>query len=174
MKHYIALKPMRVGDSVRQVGEEVPEAGEWPNLRTYLATGYIEIQWDAQDKEEASPEATTQTTEEVSTDDDTGQQHGPDDGRQQHVVLDTGELPGDGGFVVGVPHEQPIDFGQQSDEPDADSGAVSTDDGLVSGSDGRDGDERTARTGGREPRGKDSGAEQRPRRVVRKAAKRAG
>ena len=34
---------LKVGDSVRQFGDFVPEADSWPNKEVYLKTGYIEI-----------------------------------------------------------------------------------------------------------------------------------
>jgi hypothetical protein len=39
---YIAKKQLRIGDSVRQPGELVPECVEWPNRDLYIDQGYLE------------------------------------------------------------------------------------------------------------------------------------
>jgi hypothetical protein len=40
---YICKQQMKVGDSIRQPGDLVPEAAQWPNLRRYLELGWIEF-----------------------------------------------------------------------------------------------------------------------------------
>jgi hypothetical protein len=40
---YVAKRQMKVGDSVRQPGDLVPEAAAWPNLRRYIDLGWIEF-----------------------------------------------------------------------------------------------------------------------------------
>ena len=37
----IAGKPLRVGDSVRQIGDPIPEAQDWKNLRSYVGMGQV-------------------------------------------------------------------------------------------------------------------------------------
>lgn len=38
---YYALKPVQVGDDIRQPGDLVPEAAEWPFLSGYINEGKI-------------------------------------------------------------------------------------------------------------------------------------
>lgn len=38
---YFALKPLQVGDDLREPGDLVPEANDWPYLRGYVRDGQI-------------------------------------------------------------------------------------------------------------------------------------
>jgi hypothetical protein len=38
---YFALRPLTVGDEVRQIGDLVPEAATWPYLSGYITDGKI-------------------------------------------------------------------------------------------------------------------------------------
>lgn len=38
---YVALRDMKIGGSTRTKGSAVPEAASWPNLSTWIASGYI-------------------------------------------------------------------------------------------------------------------------------------
>lgn len=40
---YIAQRPLQVGDRTVGVGEEIPEAAEWRNLKAYVANGSISV-----------------------------------------------------------------------------------------------------------------------------------
>ena len=42
--HYVALRRLNVDGSVREPGDEVPEAAGWRNLRAYLSAGHVERQ----------------------------------------------------------------------------------------------------------------------------------
>lgn len=41
---YLAGKRLKVGDSFREVGDEVPEAASWPTLRAYISMGHIVVE----------------------------------------------------------------------------------------------------------------------------------
>lgn len=113
MKTYRALKPMRVGDSVRQVGELVPEAAEWPNLRTYLSSGYLEVEHVPGDDPVSTPNKEEETSDDATGDAGNGEHVEPERVEHTSIVLD-----GDDGIHdlhVGV--EQPIVFEQPAGEP---------------------------------------------------------
>lgn len=38
---YVALKPLELSGAVRHVGQLVPEAATWPNLRAWINQGYV-------------------------------------------------------------------------------------------------------------------------------------
>lgn len=38
---YVALKPLRVGGQLRETGELVPEAEDWPRASAWVSQGYI-------------------------------------------------------------------------------------------------------------------------------------
>ena len=38
---YIAMKRLLIGDAWREPGDEVPEAADWPTLRSYLQGEHI-------------------------------------------------------------------------------------------------------------------------------------
>lgn len=40
---YVALKPLKVGDSTRMPGELVPEAAHWRNVTNYVNAGFLAI-----------------------------------------------------------------------------------------------------------------------------------
>ena len=42
--HYVALRRLTVDGSVREPGDEVPEAAGWRNLRAYIGAGHVERQ----------------------------------------------------------------------------------------------------------------------------------
>lgn len=39
---FIARRRLKIGDGYRQIGEEVPEAAGWRNLRTFIRLGWVE------------------------------------------------------------------------------------------------------------------------------------
>ena len=39
---YIAKRPLKIGDSVRQIGEPVPEAEEWNRVESWIRFNFIE------------------------------------------------------------------------------------------------------------------------------------
>lgn len=48
MANYLAGRELKVGDDVRQYGEPVPEADDWPDTRAWLSGSYITICDDAE------------------------------------------------------------------------------------------------------------------------------
>lgn len=76
---YYALRPVQVGTDVRQPGDLIPEAVEWPFLPGYIRDGYVApvlvatlpedvqamlLEWEADQRAEAAGTAqeTTSTT----------------------------------------------------------------------------------------------------------------
>jgi hypothetical protein len=49
----VARSDLNVGDSVRRFGEFVPEAATFPNLYSYLSSGYLEKVWVPNEEMEA-------------------------------------------------------------------------------------------------------------------------
>ena len=41
---YLAGKRLKVGDSWREVGDEVPEAASWPTLQAYINMGHVVVE----------------------------------------------------------------------------------------------------------------------------------
>lgn len=41
MATYVALRPMKVGNDLRQPGELVPEAADWHDIRPWIGSGYV-------------------------------------------------------------------------------------------------------------------------------------
>lgn len=39
---YLALRRLKIGDGYREIGEEVPEAAGWRNLRSLLRSHFVE------------------------------------------------------------------------------------------------------------------------------------
>jgi hypothetical protein len=63
---------LKIGDSVRQYGDFVPEAESWSNKQAYLAAGYIEIAYVSQEDIDANVAAVAEreTSEDVVYGDD--------------------------------------------------------------------------------------------------------
>lgn len=51
MANFVAQKPIKVGDEIRQPGELVPEAADWPDIRPWTGGGFVkEISDDEAEK----------------------------------------------------------------------------------------------------------------------------
>lgn len=61
MRYVVKRKRLKIGDSYREIGEEVPEASGWKNLRSYLDAGIIVAEQD----EQASPASEIDEVSEV-------------------------------------------------------------------------------------------------------------
>lgn len=86
---YYALRPVQVGDELREPGDLIPEAAEWPFLSGYVADGKVApvlvvtlpedvqmmlLEWEeAQASDTTAPEAPAEETEddEEESEDDT-------------------------------------------------------------------------------------------------------
>ena len=76
---YVALKPLRIGDDVREPGELVPEASDWKQLDLYLGSNKLaavlvctlprEMQTDLEAWEEALVESELSVIEEMKRQD---------------------------------------------------------------------------------------------------------
>jgi hypothetical protein len=75
---YYALRPMQVGDEIRQPGDLIPEANDWPYLSGYVSDGKIApvlvatlpedvqttlLEWEAEQDSAPAPAADTKTAE---------------------------------------------------------------------------------------------------------------
>ncbi len=57
---WIARTTLKVGDEIRQYGDPIPEAEEWPNRQAFINTGQIE--W-VEDEPAAEPDLSTEAVD---------------------------------------------------------------------------------------------------------------
>jgi len=118
VKTYRVLKDgMKVGDSVRQYGDFIPEAADWPNLSAYLRANYVEVAYASEDEiatwqeEFNSRQSETDENDEEVEDEEVEDEEVEDEEVEDEEIVDESENEDDGENATAVPR---VEGGQGS------------------------------------------------------------